>query len=106
VALDVYWCLLFQLSAGVIRLSWLGVDLNDKIVGLSAGGGIPQGFEKTICRRLTIVAILSPLETSMAMIWWMLPTFWPSWMLGVHVCPAQKTLMVMDSSMLLIFLRL
>ena len=31
---------------GVIRLSWLGVDSNDNIVGLSAGGGTPQGFEE------------------------------------------------------------
>jgi len=31
---------------GVIRMSWLGVDSNDNIVGLSAGGGMPQGFEE------------------------------------------------------------
>jgi len=29
-----------------IRLSWLGVDSNDNIVGLSAGGGSPIGFEE------------------------------------------------------------
>jgi hypothetical protein len=32
---------------GVIRLSWLGVDSNDNIVGLSSGGGTPQGFEES-----------------------------------------------------------
>ncbi len=32
---------------GVIRLSWLGVDSNDNIVGLSAGGGQPTGFEES-----------------------------------------------------------
>jgi len=31
---------------GRIRLSWLGVDSNDNIVGLSAGGGSPIGFEE------------------------------------------------------------
>ena len=31
---------------GVIRLSWLGIGSNDLIVGLSAGGGTPQGFEE------------------------------------------------------------
>ncbi len=32
---------------GVIRLSWLGIDSNDNIVGLSAGGGQPIGFEES-----------------------------------------------------------
>ena len=32
---------------GVIRLSWLGVDSNDNIVGLSNGGGTPVGFEES-----------------------------------------------------------
>lgn len=32
---------------GVIRQSWLGVDSNDNIVGLSAGGETPQGFEES-----------------------------------------------------------
>lgn len=32
---------------GVIRLSWLGIDSDDNIVGLSAGGGQPQGFEES-----------------------------------------------------------
>ncbi|MDP7005059.1 MAG: S8 family serine peptidase [Phycisphaerales bacterium] len=31
---------------GVVRQSWLGIDSNDNIVGLSAGGGTPQGFEE------------------------------------------------------------
>jgi hypothetical protein len=31
---------------GTIRLSWLGIDSNDNIVGLSAGGGTPEGFEE------------------------------------------------------------
>jgi hypothetical protein len=32
---------------GVIRLSWLGVESNDNIVGLSVGGGQPNGFEQS-----------------------------------------------------------
>jgi len=32
---------------GVIRLSWLGIDSDDNIVGLSAGNGQPQGFEES-----------------------------------------------------------
>ena len=32
---------------GVIRLSWLGIDSTDNIVGLSAGFGLPQGFEES-----------------------------------------------------------
>ena len=32
---------------GVIRLSWLGIDSNDNIVGLSAGIGTPVDFEES-----------------------------------------------------------
>ena len=32
---------------GVIRLSWLGIDSTDNIVGLSEGNGLPQGFEES-----------------------------------------------------------
>jgi hypothetical protein len=41
---NTFQCELFY--DGVIRLSWLGVDSNDNIVGLSAGGGTPQDFEE------------------------------------------------------------
>jgi hypothetical protein len=41
---NTFQCELFY--DGVIRLSWLGIDSNDNIVGLSAGGGTPQGFEE------------------------------------------------------------
>ena len=41
---NTFQCELFY--DGVIRLSWLGVNSNDNIVGLSAGGGTPQGFEE------------------------------------------------------------
>jgi hypothetical protein len=41
---NTFQCELFY--DGVIRLSWLGVDSNDNIVGLSAGSGTPQGFEE------------------------------------------------------------
>ena len=32
---------------GVVRLSWLGVDSNDSVVGLSAGGGQPTAFAES-----------------------------------------------------------
>jgi hypothetical protein len=32
---------------GVIRLSWLGIDSSDNIVGLSAGNGTPADFEES-----------------------------------------------------------
>ena len=41
---NTFQCELFY--DGVIRLSWLGIDSNDNIVGLSAGGGTPQDFEE------------------------------------------------------------
>jgi hypothetical protein len=41
---NTFQCELFY--DGVIRLSWLGVGSNDNVVGLSAGGGTPQGFEE------------------------------------------------------------
>ncbi|MBC8201369.1 MAG: S8 family serine peptidase [Planctomycetes bacterium] len=41
---NTFQCELFY--DGVIRLSWLGVDSNDNIVGLSAGGGTPLDFEE------------------------------------------------------------
>ncbi len=41
---NTFQCELFY--DGRIRLSWLGVDSNDNIVGLSAGGGMPAGFEE------------------------------------------------------------
>ena len=41
---NTFQCELFY--DGVIRLSWLGVDSIDNIVGLSAGGGTPEGFEE------------------------------------------------------------
>jgi len=41
---NTFQCELFY--NGVIRLSWLGIDSNDNIVGLSGGGGIPEGFEE------------------------------------------------------------
>ncbi len=41
---NTFQCELFY--DGVVRLSWLGIDSNDNIVGLSAGGGTPQGFEE------------------------------------------------------------
>ena len=41
---NTFQCELFY--DGVIRLSWLGIDSNDNIVGLSAGSGTPQDFEE------------------------------------------------------------
>ena len=32
---------------GIIHLSWLGVDSDDSVVGLSLGGGQPIGFEQS-----------------------------------------------------------
>jgi hypothetical protein len=42
---NTFQCELF--FSGVIRLSWLGIDSDDNIVGLSAGNGQPQGFEES-----------------------------------------------------------
>jgi len=41
---NTFQCELFY--DGVIRLSWLGVDSNDNLVGLSAGAGTPPDFEE------------------------------------------------------------
>jgi hypothetical protein len=42
---NTFQCELFY--DGIVRLSWLGVDSNDNIVGLSQGNGMPQDFEET-----------------------------------------------------------
>jgi hypothetical protein len=42
---NTFQCELFY--DGTIRLSWLGIDSNDNIVGLSGGGGTPTGFEES-----------------------------------------------------------
>ena len=42
---NTFQCELFFNS--VIRLSWLGIDSTDNIVGLSEGNALPQGFEES-----------------------------------------------------------
>ena len=42
---NTFQCELFY--DGIIRLSWLGIDSSDNIIGLSAGGGQPSDFEES-----------------------------------------------------------